>query len=127
MEADALASALARGGYIDEAEVWLHGHAAADNEEQDAHWGIPRDALRDYVLMLAGEATIVDVLRQALSQMPAVRERELRETFPKITAKLDGITGGQVETSALVGVLHGACPPARSWDAAETVMEQVLS
>lgn len=48
MEADAITAALARARYIDEAEVWLRGHAAADNEEQDTHWGMPQEALRDY-------------------------------------------------------------------------------
>ena len=127
MEADAITAALARARYIDEAEVWLRGHAAADNEEQDTHWGMPQEALRDYVLMLAGEATIVDVLRQALVSMPSAQERELRETFPKITSKLDGVTAGQIEPGALVGALHWVYPPARSWSAAEDVMEQVLT
>ena len=127
MEADAITAALARARYIDEAEVWLRGHAAADNEEQDTHWGMPQEALRDYVLMLAGEATIVDVLRQALATMPPAEERELRETFPKITGKLEGVAAGQIEPGALVSALHWGYPPARSWSAAEDVMEQVLT
>ncbi|MBP2371371.1 hypothetical protein [Pseudonocardia parietis] len=127
MEADAIASALARGGHVDEAEVWLRGHAAADNEEEDTHWGIPREALRDYALMLGAKASIVDVLRRALGTMPATQERELRETFPKTTAKLDGITAGLIDPSALVGVLEGASPPVRSWSEAEGVLNAVLS
>ena len=123
MEADALTAVLARAHYIDEAVVWLRGHARADSEMQDHHWGLPDEVLRDYVLMLAGETSIVDVLGRALTVMSSDQERELRETFPKITSKLDEVSAGQIRPGALAGALQLA---SGSWSDAEDAMEEVL-
>ena len=127
MEADALAAAIAAGGHIDEAGVWLRGHAAADNEEDDTHWGLSTAALRDYALLLVGEGSIVEVLRQALHDALPAEEHALRETFPVTTTTLDRLAAGTVDPAALVVLLARPDRPVRSWSAAEDELTAVQS
>lgn len=124
MEVDALAAIIAEAGHIDEAAALLHGHAVGDDEGDDVHWGMPRPALRVYARLLAGEASIVDVLSTALACMPSDAQGQARQFFPLTTARIDQIADGAMAPNVLVDVLREAYPGARSWGAAETALEQ---